>query len=91
MRGGWIRVRGRFSTNDRQALRQAAVHGEGIALISDVNAGPALQAGTLVPVLHEQIRAYLDLHIVVAHRTHQPARVRAFIDAVAERFKDPLV
>jgi len=89
--GGWVRVRGRFSSNDRHALRLAAVDGQGIALLTDVNVGPALRAGALVRVLPDVVGASLDLHIVVAHRTHQPARVRAFIDAATRRFEAPLV
>jgi len=84
--GRGLRVQGRFSTNDRQALRQAAVEGQGIALLTDLNAMPALESGALTRVLPEQVRAHVDLHIVVAHRAHQPARVRAFIEAVTRRF-----
>ncbi len=46
-----VPVTGSFSTNNSEALREAAVAGLGIALLPDFSAQAALRAGRLLPVL----------------------------------------
>ena len=44
-------VRGSFTANNSEVLREAAAGSVGIALLPDFSAGQALQCGTLVEVL----------------------------------------
>ncbi len=82
--GTRIPVDGSFVSNDQQVLLQAALLGTGIALLSDIAAGPHVAAGRLQRVLPDVVGTALVLHAVYARRTLQPASVRACIDALAE-------
>lgn len=84
--GGSLPVDGPVVMDDQRALLEAALAGGGVALLSQVTAGSALERGALQPVLPGVIGTHLDLHVVFAHRDRQPARVRAFIDAVVDAF-----
>lgn len=86
--GGRFKVDGRFVTNDPALLRQAALDGQGIALLSDLNCGAALHDGRLVRVLPGVVGVTAAVRLLYARRTLLPLRVRAFIDAVTEHF-DP--
>ncbi len=79
---GSLAVGGRFVANDQHALLAAALDGAGIALLSARNARAGLADGRLVPVLPAAVGTALDLHVVTARRSLQPARVRAFVAAV---------
>jgi DNA-binding transcriptional LysR family regulator len=46
-----VDLRPKFSANESSVLTAAAIHGNGIALLPVYAVGPALRAGTLVPVL----------------------------------------
>lgn len=74
--GGRVPVSGRFRCNDQRALLAAAVAGAGVALISENTAAGDLTAGRLVRVLPSHVGTTMDLHLVFARRTLQPARVR---------------
>jgi len=94
LRGSWplrdgrrVPVASRFSTDDQQALLHAALAGGGIALLSEVTYGPALESGQLELVLPEQVGTELPLQAVVARRTLQPRRIRAFLDAAVAWFE----
>lgn len=80
--GGRVAVGGSFACNDQAALLDAALAGGGIALLSAVTAAGPLGDGRLVAVLPLVLGTRLDLHAVFARRTLQPARVRAFVDAL---------
>lgn len=84
--GGRVAVDGSFCTNDQLAVQAAMVDGGGIGLVDDLTAGPDLAAGRLVPVLPGVVGGRLPLRAVLARRDRQPARVRAFVDAVARAF-----
>jgi len=82
--GARVPVGGRFVSNDQRVLLEAALHGSGIALLSDVSAGQHLADGRLERVLPEILGTALILHAVFARRTMQPAAVRACIDALVD-------
>lgn len=84
--GSRLGVEGRFASNDQRALREATLAGAGVALLTDFGVGSDLTAGRLVRVLPERVGTELDLHVVFARRTLQPARVRAFVDAAVAWF-----
>lgn len=82
--GGRIAVEGVVTTNDQQLLAELAVAGGGIALLSAWTSTEPLAAGRLVPVLPDQVGVRLPIHLVLTRRDRQPARVRAFVDALLE-------
>jgi len=82
--GGHVPVTGHFVSDDQSVLCAAAEAGEGIALL-DVRTAAA---GELQEVLPERVGTELELHAVTVRRTLQPARVRAFVDAVVAAWDD---
>lgn len=84
--GGRIRVNGRFVTDDRQLLKEMALAGQGIALLSEHNCGQAIANGRLQWVLPDLIGATMSLHVVYPQRHTLPPRVRAFVHAVVTYF-----
>lgn len=86
--GGHVKVSGPLMTNDRVLLREAAVAGIGVALLTRAQATEQLAQGTLVEVLGDQVGAEVGLHAVYAEREFLPARVRLFVDAVVAWFHE---
>jgi DNA-binding transcriptional LysR family regulator len=70
----------RFASNNYGAVRDAAVAGAGIALLSDFMIGCDLHNGTLVPVLPEWSTRPFDVHAVYPARTNVPPRLSLFLD-----------
>lgn len=84
--GGKLAVTGSFVTNDRWLLRSAAIEGHGIALLSNTHAQPAIDTGTLVPVLSADIGTEIGLQVVYPERALLRARSRLFIERVVALF-----
>lgn len=80
--GGRVPVDGAFACNDQRALQEAALADGGVALLDERSAARALADGRLVRVLAPQLGTRLQLHAVFTRRTLQPARVRAFVEAL---------
>jgi DNA-binding transcriptional LysR family regulator len=74
--------------NNANALLAAAVHGSGVALLPHGLAQRAVKAGQLQPVLSHWTSPTLGIYLAYSSRRHLPARVRALIDHVAERFTE---
>lgn len=79
--------------SDGEAARRLALGGVGLARLALFHIGPDIEAGRLVPVLQGYNPGDReDIHAVyVGHTAPLPARVRAFIDFLAEhvRVSDP--
>lgn len=71
------------------AVREAAIAGLGVALLPDHNCAEALRAGTLIRLLPEWAGQEGIVHLVFPSRTGLPPHVRAWIDHLAARFRDP--
>lgn len=67
-------MHGTFAANNREALREAALGGLGIALLPDFSANTALDAGKLVPVLPDWRPVGTFATRVFAVRALLPAR-----------------
>jgi DNA-binding transcriptional LysR family regulator len=82
-----VTVPASLRVDDGGAVRDAAVAGLGIALMSTWCAGDALRAGQLVPVLarHPVVSRHALWAIYPSARLLAP-KVRAFIDWLAARF-----
>ena len=75
---------GSFVANDAGLLREAALMGLGVALLSDLNCETQLRSGQLVRVLPESVGTTAALRMLVPRRTLLPTRVRVVMDAVAQ-------
>ncbi|KAF7963471.1 LysR family transcriptional regulator [Cupriavidus sp. UYMU48A] len=81
-----VKVRGPATTNDGETAVGWALEGLGLLLRSEWDVAPLLRSGRLQPVLPEWSAAPADIFAVYLSRDHLSARVRAFIDFLAERF-----
>lgn len=79
----------RLGCSDFVAVRDAAVAGLGVALLPDHVCAAALRSGALVRVYPEWASKEGIVHLVFTTRTGLPPVVRAWIDHVATRFRDP--
>ncbi len=78
-----VPVRGSFTANNSEVLREAAVGSLGIALLPDFSAAPALQSGVLVKVLGgwHVVGGFADrLYAVRPYTPHVPRTVSSFVD-----------
>lgn len=69
-----------------EPLRAAALAGLGIAGLPSFMVAAALHDGRLVRVLPAWQGATLTLHVAMPSRKHLPARTRAFVDFLVDRF-----
>jgi DNA-binding transcriptional LysR family regulator len=81
-----LRVHGNLRLNDDEALSAAVLGGLGIALLPTFIIGRDLQAGRLRAVMSEYVPHASHINAVYLPTRHLPAKVRAFIDFLRERF-----
>lgn len=77
---------GRFTANQGDALRLAAIHGQGIVLQPEPVLADDLASGRLVPVLSEWSFTITPMYLVYAHDRRPTAKIRSAIDFLLERF-----
>lgn len=81
------RPSGPLQTNSSEVVREAVLAGLGIALRSNWDIGPELAAGRLIHVLPDyRASDAVGIHAVYPSRRFLPAKVRLFIDYLAELF-----
>ena len=87
-RGRWQSVRGRrrLRVNNGDFLREAAIAGAGVAIEPTFIVHRAVADGRLVPILTDVAWPEIGAYAVYPQTRHLSARVRAFIDFLAERF-----
>jgi DNA-binding transcriptional LysR family regulator len=83
-----VRVGGRLTVNNGEALMKAAEAGLGIAMVPDFMLGDAVVAGRLVELLPDRPADILGVHAVYPEGRFQQPKVRAFIDFLVEHFRD---
>lgn len=82
-----VKVSGSLRANNGDALRAAAVAGQGIIYQPTFIVADDLRAGTLVPIkLDHPTLEFGGIYAVYLPERNPPAKVRAFIDFVAGRF-----
>lgn len=81
-----VRVSGPLHSNNGDLLAAAAVAGVGIAYEPEFILGPDLKAGRLVPILSAYSSPLGPIYAVYPSRRYLSAKVRAFVDFLAERF-----
>jgi DNA-binding transcriptional LysR family regulator len=81
-----IRIAGPVHANNGDMLAAAAAEGIGIAMEPDFVVAADLAAGRLVRILADYAPALTSIYAVYPSRRHLSAKVRAFVDFLAERF-----
>ena len=73
-------------SNNGDALKDAAIHHQGIALLPTFIVGDALQNGQLRTVLPDYAPPQIMLCALYPRHRHLSAKVKLFVDALEERF-----
>ncbi|MBU0587583.1 MAG: LysR family transcriptional regulator [Gammaproteobacteria bacterium] len=81
-----LSVKGLLESNDGQILRAAALDGMGILVQPTYILYDDIVAGRLVPVLDAWELPRLTINLAYPSRKHLSAKVRTFIDFIAEHF-----
>lgn len=86
--GETVEVTGRYklSVNESNALTAAVLAGLGVSHIAAFSAEPLLANGQLVRVLEDWTCPVIPLYVVYPPNRHLSAKVRAFVEWVAELF-----
>lgn len=75
-----------FDTNDGTVLRYAALHGAGIAQLSEVAVADDIASDMLNIVLPKLLMPSLKVHAVHAYGRQIPVRVHVFIEFLQQQF-----
>lgn len=82
-----VKVRGNLSTNDGEIAVNWALDGHGILMRAEWDIAKYLRSGRLQPVLENYRTPPADIHAVYPQRHQLSARVRAFVDFLANHFE----
>lgn len=88
-RSATVRMHGRVRCNDGPSNLAGCIAGVGVLGVPDFEVAGDIRSGTLVRLLPGWKIDDFALCLVFPPRKHVLARVRAFADFVAERFRDP--
>jgi len=81
-----VQIAGPFTSNNPQLLVSLAVAGHGLILWPSFAVGAEILAGRLVPLLTDWRSRELIVWALYPHRALLSAKVRTFVDFLAERF-----
>jgi DNA-binding transcriptional LysR family regulator len=79
-----VRVSGNLVSNSGETLRRTALQGGGVCLAAGFLVADDLESGRLIRLLPEYRPVELDMNVVYPHRHHLSAKVRSFIDMLAQ-------
>lgn len=86
-----LSVRGNIEANNGETLGQLAAAGAGITRVGAFSVADEIAAGRLVPILEEFNPGDVEsIHAVFVGGANTPARVRVFVDFLAERLGHPV-
>jgi DNA-binding transcriptional LysR family regulator len=80
-----LQARGALAVNNGDVLRAAALAGAGVVLLPDFLIGPDIKAGRLERALPQWRGPEFGVHAVWPSSRHVPARLRVFVDFLAQR------
>jgi DNA-binding transcriptional LysR family regulator len=83
-----VPVSGNMQSNSANALRLAAVHGQGLTVLPSFLVADDLRAARLIPVLKEFLNTEYPVSAIYPHRHQLSAKVRSFIDLLAKHFRE---
>lgn len=81
-----IEISGNYQVNNSEALREAMIQGVGIGRLPTFAANPEIQEGRLVKLFPEYEMPGKIMYAVYPERQFLPAKVRAFMDFMSEKF-----
>jgi len=85
-----VPVSGNMEANSVNALRLAAVHGQGLTILPSFLVADDLRAGRLASALNDFLDTEYAVNAIYPHRHRLSAKVRSFIDLLAKHFhEDP--
>ncbi|VXB30373.1 LysR family transcriptional regulator [Brevundimonas sp. G8] len=83
-----LTVRGSVEANNGETLTQLALAGVGVTRVGHFSVGDAIAEGRLVPLLEDFNPGDREpIHAVFVGGANMPARVRVFVDYLAERLR----
>jgi DNA-binding transcriptional LysR family regulator len=82
-----VEVSGRVYTDSGPGLFASVMAGLGVAIVSTAMCAAEVKAKQLVPLLRDYILDPIDVHAVFPGGPRPSAKVRAFVDFLAERLK----
>lgn len=82
-----VAVSGNLSANDSVMLLSATLAGVGISMQPTYSVVPLLASGQLVALLPQYQLEDLGMYAIYSSRQHQPPRLRALLDFLAEWFR----
>jgi DNA-binding transcriptional LysR family regulator len=82
-----VTVKAIIEANSPEVMRRAVVSGAGFGIVPDIIVGPDLDAGRLVRLFREELPNNRGIYAVYPHRRYLPARVRTFVDFLANWMK----
>ncbi|MCA2435280.1 LysR family transcriptional regulator [Rhizobium leguminosarum] len=82
-------VTGNTAVNSGMVMRRPCLSGSGLGRVGQFHVQPDIDAGKLIPLLEEYNPHDMEqIHAVFAGHEHLAARIRAFIDFLAEHLSD---
>jgi DNA-binding transcriptional LysR family regulator len=81
-----VRLDEAHASNSVAALKEMTIAGMGITLMPEYAINGELKRGTLVPLLPRYTTPALPLHVLYPPNRYLAAKVRVFVDFLAERF-----
>jgi DNA-binding transcriptional LysR family regulator len=82
-----IKINSVFDSNDGYVLRSAALAHQGIITQGGITLSDDLKTGQLIEVLSDWELSKMTINIAYQSRRYMPAKVRAFIDFMVEKFQ----
>jgi DNA-binding transcriptional LysR family regulator len=82
-----VDVSGRVYTNSGPGLFTSVMAGLGVAIVSTAMCAAEVKAGQLVPLLRDYTLDPIEIHAVFPGGPRPSAKVRAFVDFLAERLR----
>ena len=83
-----VALTGNLQSNSANALRLAALHGQGLIMSPMFLVADEIKAGRLVSILQEFLQDERAINAIYPHRQHMSAKVRSFIDLSIRYFRE---
>ena len=83
-----VSVSGNLESNSANALRFAAVQGQGLTMMPSFLIADEIRAGKLVPLLVDYSREEHSINAVYPHRHQLSAKVRSFLDLMTKTYRE---
>jgi DNA-binding transcriptional LysR family regulator len=83
-----VAVSGNMRSNSAIALGSAALHGQGLLMTSSFIVAEHIKSGRLMSVMCDYFRTEYSIDAIYPDRHHLSAKVRTFIDMLAQHFRE---